>query len=181
MNASDRALILQAQEGSVDAFSELVERNWVWLVRFARSVAGGADAEDIVQESLVAAWSRMSSLRDPDAFPAWLLRIVARRCFRNARKRARWVPLPMSTDYIDPAGCSPAESVDVERVLNILPVRQRAVMHFTVIEGRSDSEIGALLGIAAASVRAHRRRARATLRTALGEPRIEKGLSHEIT
>ena len=174
-------MILQAQDGSIDAFSELVERNWVWLVRFARSVAGDVDAEDIVQESLVAAWGRLSSLKNPDAFPAWLLRIVARRCFRHARRRARWVPLPLAMDFVDPAGCRLTESVDVERVLNILPGRQRAVMHLTVIEGRSDSEIGALLGIAAASVRAHRRRARATLRIALGAPRMEEGLSHEIT
>jgi DNA-directed RNA polymerase specialized sigma24 family protein len=36
-------------------------------------------------------------------------------------------------------------------------------MHLTVIEGCSDAEIGALMGIAAASVRSHRRRARQRL------------------
>jgi RNA polymerase sigma factor (sigma-70 family) len=55
----------------------------------------------------------------------------------------------------------------VEQVLSILAPRQRAVMYFTVIEGMSDSEIGRALGITAASVRSHRRRARERLQQVL--------------
>ncbi len=167
MNANDRSLILAAQNGNVDAFSILVERNWIRLVRFARSVAGEAEAEDVVQESLVASWTKLASLKDPEAFPAWLVRIVARRCFRQMRRRTRWLPLASVSDPPDPGSGRGIQSIDVERVLDLLPPRQRAVMHLTVMEGMSDREIGRCLGIAAASVRSHRRRARETLRSAL--------------
>ena len=53
-------------------------------------------------------------------------------------------------------------SIAVWQVLSRLALRaQRAVLHLTVVEGMSDREIADALGIAAASVRAHRRRARA--------------------
>jgi DNA-directed RNA polymerase specialized sigma24 family protein len=43
-------------------------------------------------------------------------------------------------------------------------------MHLTVVEGMSDSEIGTVMGIDAASVRSHRRRARERLRQVLAGP-----------
>jgi DNA-directed RNA polymerase specialized sigma24 family protein len=51
-------------------------------------------------------------------------------------------------------------ALDAERLLAALPPRQRAVMHLTVIEGLTDSEIGDVMKLRPGSVRAHRRRAR---------------------
>ena len=154
---------MRAQGGDVEAFSTLVECHWARLVHFARSVVGSNDAEDAAQDAFVKAWEKLPGLRDPDAFVGWLLRIAARKCIR----RARWKPhLVQLADAADPADRSSGESIEtfeVERVLSVLPARQRAVMHFTVIEGMSDSEIGAALRITAASVRSHRRRARESL------------------
>jgi len=80
------------------------------------------------------------------------------------------VGLPEPTD---PA--PEAARVDVERTLGVLAPRQRAVMHLTVVEGMSDSEIGPVMGIDAASVRSHRRRARERLRQVLAGPAAERG------
>ncbi len=169
------ALVLQAQGGDMDAYSTLVELNWVRLVRFARSVTGDADAEDVVQDSLVTAWEKLGALKSPEAFPSWVLRIVARVAFRHARRRFRFTPLAAAENLSDPGSDRDRESIDVEHVLSLLPPRQRAVMHLTVIEGMSDSEIGASLGIAAASVRSHRRRARETLLPALRRMELQGG------
>ena len=49
---------------------------------------------------------------------------------------------------------------DLERLLAKLAPRQRAVLHLTVVEGLSDSEIAEILGIAGSSVRVHRLRGR---------------------
>jgi RNA polymerase sigma-70 factor, ECF subfamily len=137
-----------------------VERHWAPLVRVARSVVGDAEAEDAVQDALVVAWRNLSTLRDPQAFPAWVERAVLRRCLRRARFRLRWLPLETAPDLSSPPR---QPELQVGRLLACLPPRQRAVMHLTVVEGRSDSEIGELLGIDAASVRSHRRRARQRL------------------
>ena len=67
----------------------------------------------------------------------------------------------------------PEAEIDLTRLLATLPPRQRAVLHLTVVEEMSDSEIGEVLSITAGSVRAHRRRARhslAALRGSRGEP-----------
>jgi TonB family protein len=75
VDADERSLILRAQDGDAAAFSRLVERHWTWLVHFARSVVGDAEAEDCVQDGLVIAWSKLVALRQPDALRGWILRL----------------------------------------------------------------------------------------------------------
>ena len=158
MSAALAELVQQAQAGDADAFAVLVEGHWERLVRFARSVVGDSEAEDAAQEGLVAAWRALSSLAEPAAFSAWVTRIVGRRCLRRARRSARWLLLELVAE--PSAEADPSGDIDVAAILRRLAPRQRAVLHLTVVDGMTDSEIGAALGIAPASVRAHRRRAR---------------------
>ncbi len=174
MDAKEIELVDRARAGEIEAFTGLVERNWARLVGFARSVVGDSEAEDCVQESLVAVWKKLSSLRDSAAFQSWVLRIVARRCVRRARGRARFVSLTLVPDEADPRSRGESEALQVESVLALLPPRQRAVMHLTVVEGMTDSEIGAALAISPASVRSHRRRARETLSPRLRQHRFQE-------
>jgi RNA polymerase sigma-70 factor (ECF subfamily) len=175
VDANELELVRSAQRGEIEAFSALVERYWTRLVSFARSVVGDSDAEDCVQEGMVVIWEKLPTLRDCGAFPAWGMRIVARRCLSRARRRLRLVPLVELPEAADPGSASARESIHVEQVLARLPPRQRAVMHLTVIEGMTDSEIGVALAIDAASVRSHRRRARESLRRILHELRLFGG------
>ena len=168
MGDTDAGLVRLAQQGDANAFSTLVERHWSRLVPFARSVLGDADAEDAVQDALVVAWSKLGSLAEPAAFRAWVLRILGRLCFRRARFGRRFRSLVGLPEPSDPATESVDQAMDVERILRMLAPRQRAVMHLTVVEGMSDSEIGTVMGIDAGSVRSHRRRARERLRQVLG-------------
>jgi RNA polymerase sigma-70 factor (ECF subfamily) len=158
VSAALAALVEQAQAGDADAFTVLVEGHWERLVRFARSIVGDVEAEDAAQEGLVAAWRALPSLVEPAAFSAWVMRIVGRRCLRRARRSARWMPLELVPEPA--AEADPSGDIDVAAILRRLAPRQRAVLHLTVIDGMTDGEIGATLGIAPASVRAHRRRAR---------------------
>lgn len=173
MGETDAGLVRLAQRGDAEAFSALVERHWSRLVPFARSVLGDADAEDAVQDALVVAWSKLGGLAEPAAFRAWVLRILGRLCFRRARFGRRFRSLGSLPEPSDPAPESVRQALDVERLLGMLAPRQRAVMHLTVVEGMSDSEIGAVMGIDAASVRSHRRRARERLRQVLIGPPAE--------
>ena len=173
MGETDAGLVRLAQQGDPKAFSALVERHWSRLVPFARSVLGDADAEDAVQDALVVAWGKLGSLAEPAAFRAWVLRILGRLCFRRARFGRRFRSLVGLPEPPDPDTEAAHEAIDVERTLRMLAPRQRAVMHLTVVEGMSDSEIGTVMGIDAASVRSHRRRARERLRLVLGGPVAE--------
>lgn len=164
MNVGEEGAVVRAAAGDHAAFGTLVEAHWERLLRLARSVVGDADAADAVQDGLLVAWRGLPALRRPDAFPAWLTRVVTRRALARARRRAPWWhrlrPLAEAEGVAAPEGANGDGEIDVARLLAALAPRQRAVMHLTVIEGMSDGEIGRVLGIAAASVRSHRRRAR---------------------
>jgi RNA polymerase sigma-70 factor (ECF subfamily) len=169
---SDALLARRAAAGDRSAYGHLVEIHWATLVRLARSMVGDGDAEDAVQDALVHAWGKLRGLRDPARFPVWISRVVVRVCLRRKRRGPWPVALtPASADEIasiEPQGGAPAErdavaGIDLERSLAALAPRQRAVLHLTVVEGMSDSEIADRLGIRAASVRSHRRRARERL------------------
>lgn len=159
--------LADAQRGDREAFGGLVERYWPEMVALARTVlAGDAEAEDLVQEAFVHAWQRLGSLRRPESFPAWMRRIVVRRCLRWARRN------PPREELRDAAAPGPgAERLDVPRVLAALAPRQRAVVYLTEVEGWTDREAARILGLLPATVRVHRFRALKRLRTLLGGER----------
>jgi len=164
--------VARARSGDQAAFGRLIERRWTLLVRLARSIVGDLDAEDVAQDACLACWRKLSQLADPARFDSWLMRIV----FTRAVRRARWQRLRSFISW-DPAsaGLAPDAECDllVEQILTRLAPRQRAVVHLTVVEGLTDSEIAEALGIRAGSVRAHRRRARQIIQALVRSPTSE--------
>ena len=158
VDGDETRLVEAARRGKREAFGALVEAHWVRLVRLARSVVGDSEAEDAVQDSLVVAWRRLPQLADDERFAAWVTRIVFRRCLRRAGFLRRFLALETVPERSHTP--DPASGIAVWQVLSRLAPRQRAVLHLTVVEGMTDSEIAERLGITAGSVRAHRRRAR---------------------
>jgi RNA polymerase sigma-70 factor (ECF subfamily) len=162
-------LVREARAGDRAAFGRLVEIHWRAMVRLARSVVGELEAEDAVQDAMIAGWRALGGLRDEGTFPAWLRRIVLRKCLRRARW-SRWTVLPEPGP--DPAGPgNPERRLEILEILSNLAPRQRAVLHLTVVEGMSDTEIAGLLSMTAATGRAHRRRAREKIERLLAEGR----------
>jgi RNA polymerase sigma-70 factor, ECF subfamily len=159
--------VLLAQGGDQEAFGQLVERLWPEMVAFARTLlAGDAEAEDLVQDAFVQAWQRLGSLRRPESFPAWMRRIVARRCLRWVRRNPRQREEISGYEIGNvPAG---AERLDMLRALATLAPRQRAVIYLTEVEGWTDREAAGILGLLPATVRVHRFRALKHLRRLLG-------------
>jgi RNA polymerase sigma-70 factor (ECF subfamily) len=165
-------LVRRAQTGDPEAFGGLVRDHWSRLVRLSRSMVGEEAAEDVVQEGLLICWRKLPRLSRPEAFGAWVTRIVFRRCLRLRDRRRPEIAvegLPAT------APGNPHTAAWVSQLLGALAPRQRAVMHLTVVEGQTDHEIARLLGIAASSVRAHRRRARQRLDAMVGGGSDEPG------
>jgi len=169
-------LAAAAAAGDQEAFGVLVEERWAYLVRLARSVVGDLEAEDAVQDALLSAWRALPRLAAPDRFGSWVSRIVFRRCLRRAswwRRRLAAANGILGDRWHSLAGPAPEpeKGLIVWQVLSRLPPRQRAVLHLTVVEGMTDREIATELGIAAGSVRAHRRRARERIEALWSETR----------
>lgn len=156
-----------ARRGDPEAFGRLIQACAARVVRLARSIVGDVDADDVAQESCLACWRHLGQVEDPAKFENWLMRITYRTAVRRARWRgirARIFAAPGSAPargVADPVAADPTSDLLVWQVLSGLPARQRAVLHLTVVEGMTDSEIAEALGISAGTVRAHRRRARA--------------------
>jgi RNA polymerase sigma factor (sigma-70 family) len=93
-------LVCSAVGGDVRAFTELTRRFQHFA--FASALALTRDfqqAEDVVQEAFVAAWTALPNLEDPAAFPGWLRGIVRHHAFRVLRrKRVSLRPLAQATD-----------------------------------------------------------------------------------
>lgn len=156
------SLARAARDGDGRAYGALVEACWDDLVRFARSIVGEAEAEDVVQECLVRAWRDLPRLRDDGQFRAWVTTAVFRRSLRW-RRWSWWRQDRLGGNVRSSPWPDPDPRLDVARLLARLTRRQRAVLHLTVIEGMTDAEIGRALSMSAGTVRAHRRRARAAL------------------
>jgi RNA polymerase sigma factor (sigma-70 family) len=112
------------------------------------------EAEDLVQETLVAAMDALGDLRDPELAGAWLLRILRRKWTDLLRRRfrerqARKVQAPPDLAVRSEA---PAEDV-VQRALRSLSPDDARLLRLRYFEKRTSSEIGVLLGKPAGTVR----------------------------
>jgi len=85
-----RALVEQAQRGDRDAYERLARASSRRLFLIAsRILRDGDAAEDAVQQTLVAIWRDLPSLRDPDRFDAWTYRLLIRSCRAESRRHRR--------------------------------------------------------------------------------------------
>jgi len=81
-------LVRRASGGEVIAFVELTRRFQHAAFGSALALIGDfQQAEDVVQEAFLAAWSALPRLADAAAFPGWLRTIVRRHAFRLLRQR----------------------------------------------------------------------------------------------
>src|SRR5579864_5957813 len=105
--AAEFQLVRGAQAGDVGALSALLERYRPAMLAVALGVLGRpSDAEDAVQDAMLAALGRIRDLRDPGAIGPWLKMIVRNSCRMHVRAS---LPVPVA----EPLPVSrPAEAAD---------------------------------------------------------------------
>lgn len=168
----DPALVRAAAMGDRDAFEAIVARHGPSLTRYARRATPDlGDAEDLVQEALVAAWRSLDRFDGRSTLRTWLFGILAHK-IANARRRRRAVPV--DTEALDrPATGAHGDPVrhasDVElrtaigAALADLPHRQREVWVLVEVEGLSQAEVSQVLHLTPDAVRGQLFRARRAL------------------
>ena len=162
---SDAALVAATLAGDESAFTALVGRHKKWLYRYIhRYVRDETEAQDVLQESLIAAWRALKSYDPNRPLEFWLRRIALNKCRDRARRLAvRRILLPWSTgarealaaDPSPPADESLAESEELKRArdaIDALPSRLRDPLILTAIEGMSQAEAAEILGITVKAV-----------------------------
>ncbi len=153
-------------------FEQLVQAYSKDLYRYAYWLASDKHkAEDLVQDTLLRAWRSRHSVKDPQAIKAWLLTILRR---ENARRFERYQPkrsdIPLEElPSRDRSYDTSTEAFVLRRALSELPEDYLEPLLLQVIEGYSQKEIAAHLGISSAGVGTRLFRARQKLRDLLGD------------
>ena len=147
------------------------ERLLVWLPRlrrYARALAGQRDdADDLVQDTLERAWSRLHLWRGVVDMRAWLFSIMHNLHVESARRRhVDTVPLDES-DAARTAEVAPRDRLalrDLQSALDALPVEQKEVLLLVGLEDMSYADAAHTLGVPIGTVLSRLSRGRERLR-----------------
>jgi RNA polymerase sigma-70 factor (ECF subfamily) len=162
--------VQRIRSGDPDALGEAYFQFAGPLLLLAHRLLGStADAQDAVQDLFVGLPEALEGYAERGHLAAWLrrslVRLVLMRMRRNRRRRE--TDLQPASQFPVQGGRDPFETWDLDRVLDLLPDDQRAIVVLKAVEGYSHDEIAALLGIRrnTSAVRFHRGLQR--LRTAM--------------
>ncbi len=181
---SDAELLALARRRDATAVRVLVARHNQRLFRVARGVLrDDAEAEDVVQETYVRAFTRLDGFRGEAALTTWLTRIALNEALGRLRRRRPQVGLavldalaegdgivvainPPTPQPDSEAGRAQVRAV-LEAAIDRLPEIFRVVFVMRDIEGLSAEETGRLLGVRPETVKTRLHRARRQLRRSL--------------
>lgn len=161
-----KALMLRGQAGDAAAWRELLSALSRQLRGyFARRMDAGsaADVEDLVQETLMAIHRRRMTYDSGQPFTAWAHAVARYKLidFWRRNRLRKHTPIDDVADWLEDTGASAEDGAvraDLNKVLAVLPDRQRQLVRDVKIEGLSLAEAGARMGVSegAAKVALHR-------------------------
>lgn len=174
---SDTELLLDAHGGMEAAFRELMDRHTELLFRTAWRLTGNAaDAEEVVQETFMAAFRQLSDFRGQASVKTWLSRIAIRQSAQRYRSAYRHREAASGSNQAKEQEQgrdteTPSEAIgrriDVRRAMERLSPEHREVIALREFEGMSYAEIAEALEVPRGTVESRLHRARAELRALL--------------
>lgn len=169
---TDAELALAARGGSEPAFTRLVERHQARLRAFLRRTLGASreEADDVAQETFVAAWAGLARLREPGGFRPWLFGIGWKKAQDRLRSGRR--AMARDTAWLEeadtPRGIAPEDRMALAAAMAELPADVRACVSLCLADGFSNGEAAMALGLPLGTVKSHVLRGRKRLLVALG-------------
>jgi len=171
-------LVRRAQGGDRAAFDRLTRRyRGLALATAYTRLHDQQEAEDLAQEILLRAWTKLPTLQDPALFPAWLKTIALRAALN---RQARRPPVAVSLDELAETRACTAHAGDplarcltlehqrsVYQALCDLPRDNRLTIVLHICEGFSCPELAALFGVPLTTIEGRVHRAKAQLRRVL--------------
>ncbi len=107
--------VVAAQCGDKEAYDHIYQNLWNVAIGFVRSrfsrFLSEQEVEDVVQDTFVNAWFKLSSLKDPKAFFSWFFKSLVRNCYAGCSSKRDHAALEGQT-VLDPRL---AELIGVER------------------------------------------------------------------
>ena len=183
---SEALLIRRAAAGEADAVRQIVKAHNQRLYRLVRAVVrSNADAEDVLQEAYLRAFSSLNTFQGDSSLSTWLSRIALNAALMRLRAQKRLkraaparglveaeiIPFPLSSPTADPERVMAQRQLLhlVEEATDALPETFRLVFVARIIEGLSVEETAALIDLPSATVKTRLHRARKLIRARLEE------------
>jgi len=177
-SAAESQLVRRAQQGDAGSFAQLAEQHGPRLARFLQTMTGDNHAaQDIRQDVLQRAFTKLPQLADAAKFGSWLLSIACNRC-RN------WLRAEVQRAHAgDDALAGVAEgrrsalssivrredAVQLALAIDRLPIVLREAFVLFAVEGLPYAEIAAATEVAEGTLQVRVHRAKALLRQQLGD------------
>ena len=183
-------LLQAARSGDQEALEALLEQHEPRVYRFARRLCRHhEDAEDVLQESLLAAARGLKGFRGAASLDTWLFTIARSHCIKK-RRRSRFAPAEVSLDVgapdaalepPDPAP-GPEETLHARRLeaaleeaISGLDRKYREVFVLRDVEGLTAPEVATVTGLSIAAIKSRLHRARTRVREELAPLLLPRG------
>lgn len=175
MNYTDEqliSLVSQAKGGDKQAFSSLYSLYYKRLYRTAFSIMKHTqEAEDVVSDTVVAAFRSLHSLRDDMKFESWLFTLL----YNTAKHRLKSSSRNRHEGLNEELSGGSAEHdaadgrVSLASALSKLSDTENAIITLAVMNGYSSDEVGRIMSLKPATVRSKQARALSKLRQMIGD------------
>jgi len=178
---ADEQIVEKVVAGQTALFEVLMRRHNERVYRAARAIIKDeSEAEDIMQQAYVNAYSHLRQFDGRSRFSTWLTRIAIHEALARARRRGRYTNMDLEHPSTLTVARSIAAPLDPERLafsrelgalmesaIDRLPDGAREVFILRTVEGMSTEEVAAALDVSEAVIKTRLSRARAVLRREL--------------
>lgn len=175
---SDEQIVVRVVAGQTALFEVLMRRHNERVSRAARSIVKDeSEAEEVMQQAYVNAYSHLRQFDGRTPFATWLTRITIREALERGRRRGRYIDMnpEQPSTLILPTSLAAPRAPErlasarelgalLESAIDGLPDGAREVFILRMVEGMSTEEVAAALDVSETVVKRRLQRARATLR-----------------
>jgi RNA polymerase sigma-70 factor, ECF subfamily len=177
------AIIRECTNGQSERFAVLVDRYRSLAYNSAYRMLGDQDAaEDVAQESFIAAYQGLKDFKFGSRFSTWLYTIVMNKCRDCLRAKRPGVSLDDLAEVRSDRGPSPEERASshqtgdiIQDALNALPPEYREVIILKHVQDLEYTEIADILGVSVGSLKVRAHRGREMLKRAIEKAGVSYG------
>jgi len=179
---AEEELVRRSRSGDRLAFARLVEEHQTVARRVATAVVGsGGDADDVVQEAFMRAYTRLAQFEEGRRFRPWLLAIVANEARNRRRAAGRRAAVTLrlagrADARVDDPAADPERAQEAAELrgrlaaaVAALPDRDREVVALRYFAELTEAESAEALGCPVGTVKSRLSRALVRLRGVLAE------------
>ena len=181
----DQDLVIELQEGSLEALGELYNHHRTMVYRTALAITGDREAaSDLLQDVFLRLHRFANHIDQERPLEPWLYRMTANLAYTWVKRRQRWLrPLEDLLDWISNTGKDgPHEAAEInddwrelQEALLSLPIQQRLVIVLYYLNDLSLHEVSEILDIPVGTVKSRLHYGRISLKKRLGLLELGEG------